>query len=171
MTDSGNLDPHVSGEPGESDIAQYDQSETLDQGAVADPLDVGIAPPSYPPRWYGRPDEWDPGRAETIEDRIAQELPDVDAGRNSSADEPGPGGQRLGGDDPDGITADDDWLGDGQVGRLRTGRLVSPDEGAHGDDDDEMFARDEGVDGGAASAEEAAMHVIDDRSDEESAWL
>ena len=30
------------------------------------------------------------------------------------------------------------------------------------DDDAEMFASDVGIDGGAASAEEAAMHIISD---------
>ena len=68
---------------------------------------------------------------------------------------------QIGGDDPDGIDAEDDWLGDSEVGDARAGRLVAPDEGAHGDDDAEAWGRDVGVDGGAASAEEAAMHVID----------
>ena len=49
-----------------------------------------------------------------------------------------------------------------EVGRARSGRLVAPDAGVGSDDDSEMFASDVGIDGGAASAEEAAMHVIDD---------
>ena len=44
----------------------------------------------------------------------------------------------------------------------RSGRLVAPDEGAHGDDESDVFARDVGLDGGAASAEEAAVHVTDE---------
>lgn len=44
----------------------------------------------------------------------------------------------------------------------RSGRLVAPDEGAHPDVEADMVARDEGVDGGAATAEEAAVHVVDD---------
>ena len=44
----------------------------------------------------------------------------------------------------------------------KSGRLVAPDEGAHSDDDDELVAEDVGFDGAAASAEEAAVHVVDD---------
>jgi hypothetical protein len=50
----------------------------------------------------------------------------------------------------------------GEVGGERAGRLVEPDEGAHGDAESEMFAVDVGIDGAAASAEEAAVHVIPD---------
>ena len=42
------------------------------------------------------------------------------------------------------------------------GRLVAEDEGAHPDDEEDLVARDVGIDGGAASAEEAAIHVVDD---------
>ncbi len=41
----------------------------------------------------------------------------------------------------------------------RAGRLIAPDEGAHPDDEPAEVATDVGVDGGAASAEEAAVHV------------
>jgi len=44
----------------------------------------------------------------------------------------------------------------------RTGRLLAPDEGAGEDVDSEMIGEDEGIDGAGASAEEAAMHTIDD---------
>jgi hypothetical protein len=39
---------------------------------------------------------------------------------------------------------------------------VAPDEGAHEDDESDLIAGDVGIDGGAASAEEAAMHVVDE---------
>ena len=42
------------------------------------------------------------------------------------------------------------------------GRLVAEDEGAHPDDEEDLVARDVGIDGGAASAEEAAIHVVED---------
>ena len=42
------------------------------------------------------------------------------------------------------------------------GPAGGPYEGFGEDDDSELFASDVGIDGGAASAEEAAMHVIDD---------
>jgi hypothetical protein len=44
----------------------------------------------------------------------------------------------------------------------RAGRLVAEDEGAHADDEEDLVARDVGIDGGAASAEEAAVHVVQD---------
>ncbi|MER6984744.1 DUF5709 domain-containing protein, partial [Streptomyces carpinensis] len=44
----------------------------------------------------------------------------------------------------------------------RSGRLVAPDEGAHEDEEAALVAMDVGIDGAAASAEEAAMHVVDE---------
>lgn len=44
-------------------------------------------------------------------------------------------------------------------------RLVHTGEGAHGDTEKDMLARDVGIDGGAASAEEAAVHRIPDGND------
>jgi hypothetical protein len=39
---------------------------------------------------------------------------------------------------------------------------VAEDEGAHPDEEADLVARDVGIDGGAASAEEAALHVVED---------
>ena len=51
----------------------------------------------------------------------------------------------------------------GEVGDERTGRLGSQtDVGADGEIQQDGFAEDEGIDGAGASAEEAAMHTIDD---------
>jgi hypothetical protein len=44
----------------------------------------------------------------------------------------------------------------------RSGRLVAPDEGAHEDGEKDVYAQDVGLDGGAASAEEAAVHLTDE---------
>jgi len=44
----------------------------------------------------------------------------------------------------------------------RAGRLVAEDEGAHPATEADLVARDAGIDGGAASAEEAAVHVVED---------
>jgi hypothetical protein len=44
----------------------------------------------------------------------------------------------------------------------RAGRLVAEDEGAHQVSETDLVAHDTGVDGGAATAEEAAMHVVAD---------
>lgn len=48
------------------------------------------------------------------------------------------------------------------MGDLRSGRLVAPDEGAHEDEESGLIASDVGIDGAAASAEEAAMHIVDE---------
>ena len=49
-----------------------------------------------------------------------------------------------------------------EVGRARAGRIVAPDQGFGEDIDADLVANDVGIDGGAASAEEAAVHIIDD---------
>ncbi|HEX6468954.1 MAG TPA: DUF5709 domain-containing protein, partial [Streptosporangiaceae bacterium] len=47
----------------------------------------------------------------------------------------------------------------------RAGRLVSEDEGFGDDEEPDAVARDTGVDAGGASAEEAAVHRVDDPND------
>jgi hypothetical protein len=39
---------------------------------------------------------------------------------------------------------------------------VAPDEGAHEDEESRLLATDVGIDGAAASAEEAAVHIVDE---------
>jgi len=140
------------GDPDEWDDEsdQLDASDTLDTRNVADPLDEGISPPERP--WIG--DGWgvtarEQAQGDSVDRYLARELPDI-----------GP-------DDGDGIgdTTDTDgepW--DDEVGTMRAGRLVAGDRVAGQDVDDELWARDIGIDGAAASAEEAAMHVVGDRS-------
>ena len=48
------------------------------------------------------------------------------------------------------------------MGDTRSGRLFAPDEGIGADTDQAPLAFDAGIDGGGASAEEAAMHVVPD---------
>ena len=128
---------------------QLGAEDTLDDG-VADPLDEGYSPPERP--WVG--DGWgvtarEQAEGDSVDRYLARELPDVTA------------------DDGDGIgdTSDTDGeLWDDEVGEVRSGRLVAANDGGVRDADDELWARDVGVDGAAASAEEAAMHVVGDRS-------
>jgi hypothetical protein len=89
-------------------------------------------------------------------------VPDPNSAYGAPDNESGLDDDRVGGDDPDAIDAEDDWLGDNEVGDARAGRLVADDEGAHGDDEKQVWASDVGVDGAGASAEEAAMHVVDE---------
>jgi hypothetical protein len=84
---------------------------------------------------------------------LAQEVPDPDA----AFDDP------LAQDaDPDQVDPADEWLDDGEVGDLRAGRLVAPDEGVREDTESELLGDDVGIDGANASAEEAAVHVVPD---------
>jgi hypothetical protein len=48
------------------------------------------------------------------------------------------------------------------VGAERAGRLVDPNEGIGPDVDSDLFGTDVGIDGAAASAEEAAVHIVPD---------
>ena len=48
----------------------------------------------------------------------------------------------------------------------RSGRLVAEDEGTHPDTEPDLVAQDVGIDGGAATAEEAAVHLTDEDEDE-----
>jgi len=130
--------------PEESEqLDQLQGEETLIDRGVNDVLDEGYIPPD---KWsaaegFGNtPEEMHQG--ETLEQRVAQEEPERE---------------------PD----DANWNPDHeqrQVGSRRAGRLV---DGTHGygglhDDQTEGIAEDVGLAGGAASAEEAAMYVIDE---------
>jgi hypothetical protein len=44
----------------------------------------------------------------------------------------------------------------------RAGRLVAEDEGVRTDAEKDLVATDVGIDGAAAGAEEAAVHVVED---------
>jgi hypothetical protein len=81
-------------------------------------------------------------QGESLDQLLAEEEPDV-----------GPDAPWSDEDDP----SDDD-----RASEPRSGRLVAPDEGAHPDAEDNLVAFDVGIDGGAASAEEAAVHLTDE---------
>lgn len=118
------------------DDGVLDSSDTLDDDLVGDPLDVGIAAAD---RWSGAnrfgttPAEQRQG--ESLDQRLAEEVPDVDPSAEPVDDE-------------------DDIARRGDESEPRAGRLVP--------DGDDLLAEDVGIDGGAASAEEAAMHVVED---------
>jgi hypothetical protein len=119
--------------------------DTLDDSrGVRDVLDTGWSPPERP--WAV--DDWgttevEEATGESLAGRLARELPD------GTPDD----GDGLGdASDTDGELLDD------EVGDERAGRLVDGHEG--GRFDSALYARDEGIDGAAASAEEAAVHVV-----------
>ncbi len=122
--------------PDENDgvTQQLDTGETLDPRALADNLDEGYVPPDRPSK-IEVPTAAEEEAGESLDDRLAAEVPDVGA--------------------DDAYLMDDDEGGP-EVGGERSGRLVDID-----DPDDALLGEDVGVDGAAASAEEAAVHVVD----------
>lgn len=134
----------------QDDAGLLDAEDTLVTDGVADPLDRGWSPPERP--WaveHTGVTAAERLRGETLEQRLAEELPDTAY----------PDGDGIG----DSQDTDGEPL-DNEVGDLRSGRLVAPDEGAHEDEESGLIASDVGIDGAAASAEEAAMHIVDEGS-------
>src|SRR5262245_34884199 len=138
----------------EEQLDQEQPSDTLVDRGVDDVLDEGYSPPerySSAERFGNTAEEMREG--ETFEERLRQEVPDDDASEDDRDDDRDR--------DPLEIDPDDDFLSDGEVGDERAGRLVDPDEGIGEDEEEELFGDDVGIDGGAASAEEAAVHIVD----------
>lgn len=126
------------------DEGVLDASDTLDGDPVTDPLDTGVAPAD---RWSGAnrfgttPAEALAG--ETLDQLLAEEEPDIDPFAEVAEDE-------------------DELIRRGYEREPRAGRLVADDQGFGEDEQADSVAWDVGIDGGGASAEEAAMHVVDD---------
>ena len=127
-------------------LDQLQSDQTLVDRGVDDVLDEG----------YTTPENWSPAQGfgntaaemrqgETLDLRVAQEQPEPV--RDESPWNPDPSEER-------------------EVGHQRAGRLVDANNGYPGEDtESESIGRDVGIDGGAATAEEAAMHIIDDFDD------
>lgn len=143
------------------DEDQLQPSDTLDDRGVDDVLDEGYSPPDYEPSGARRGLTTEERRErETLDERLAEEEPDV--GASDPLDDPelaGPQHQtRWRSHESD---ADPEYVTDHEVGDRRSGRLVAPDAG-YGSTESESVASDVGIDGAGASAEEAAVHYIDD---------
>ena len=159
MTNQENTGPESMGSYSLDEEDQLQAEDTLDDRGVDDLLDEGYSPPERPRGVdaFGTTLA-EQRQGESIDQRLAHEVPDP----SSTIEDFLKGPDLVGGDDPDAIAAEDDFLGDGEVGDRRTGRLMAPDEGSHEDTESDMVARDVGRDGGGSSAEEAAMHIIED---------
>lgn len=122
---------------GDYETAQLQPEDTLENTELADVLERGYSPPDHRPAEH--PEH------ESLDERLSDEEPDVfESVEQIDAER-----------DPDYPSGD-------QVGDRRAGRLVSPDEGVYRDTDAQLLAHDAGIDGAGASAEEAAVHVIDE---------
>jgi hypothetical protein len=144
------------------DLEDYevkDPYDTLDGSLGDDPLDTGIIPPE---RWsagmrYGTTSAEEEA-GESLDQLLAEEEPDPASELDDLDDE-----------DPEDIEDDPD-AGDEDVDGLllddgpdpRAGRLVADDEGVRADTEADLVAHDVGIDSGAATAEEAAVHVVED---------
>ena len=136
--------------PNEPDDTGLEQSENLDQRQPEDTLvDRGVD--DVLDEGYSPPENWGPGegfgstaaeteQGESLDQRVSQEEPDSDPYADEDAQAP----------------VDD------EVGDARSGRLVDPNEGSGEDAEKDLVGDDVGIDGAAASAEEAAVHVVPD---------
>jgi hypothetical protein len=140
-----------------ADLEDYeveDASDTLDGQPGDDPLDAGVIPPQ---RWtsairYGTTGaEQEDG--ESLDQLLAEEEPD------DNVDEDGDPADTAA--DPDAADEDLDGLLLDDGPDPRAGRLVAEDEDSDLDADGDLVAHDAGIDGGASTAEEAAMHVVE----------
>lgn len=119
----------------EGDTNQLDAQETLVDRGTEDVLDEGYVPPDRPPNPHRLETEVEQYEGETLDERLDQEQPEV-----WETDGPVPGSS-----EPD-----------------RAGRLAAGTTESTGDAATSLMATDEGISGGGASAEEAAVHVVDE---------
>jgi hypothetical protein len=112
-----------------------------DQDAIFDDpdatLDSGYSPPeAYRGEGFGTTAD-EQLQGESLDERLRQEEPEPDPYAEPVED-----------------------LDDGEVGGERAGRLVDPDGGIGEDLEKDLVGDDVGIDGAAASAEEAAVHIV-----------
>jgi hypothetical protein len=145
---AGGFDDNTGGESyhgysvDDEDQPQSTHDSLTDSGRVAEPLDEGYSPPEKwsPGEGYGNtPLEEELG--ETLDQRIGQEIPEPDPYEAAATE-----GESV----------------TGEVGDARTGRLVDEEGGTGQNTEKDLVADDIGVDGAGASAEEAAVHTIDE---------
>lgn len=118
---------------------QLTVSDTLSSERLDDFLDEGYNPPDRQPA-VQVPTESEEERGQSLDQLLAAETPEV-------------------------WVRDEENLFDesgDEVGDVRAGRLVSDGSDAYADTRNDVLADDVGIDGAGASAEEAAMHVIDE---------
>jgi hypothetical protein len=148
------------------DFEVLDSTDTLDGAPGDDPLDRGVVPPE---RWsagirFGTTEE-EQAEGESLDQLLAEEEPDdtldlteaelSDDEEEEEEEEEEDADEDAGDEDVDGLLLDDGP-------DPRAGRLVAEDEGAHPDEEEDLVATDVGIDGGGATAEEAAMHVVEE---------
>lgn len=139
----------AAGEYSTDDDNQLQPADTLIDRGVDDALDEGFSPPEQP---YGSGAF---GPAEDMDQMLAEEEPDPAARVNVWLDNDEE--QRS-----DEAEREAEFPESAEVGTIRAGRLVAPDRGYGEDTEAELVAEDAGISGGAASAEEAAVHIFEE---------
>jgi hypothetical protein len=115
------------------DTDDFDPIESLSGDDPDEAMQTGYSPPEFEPYNLRHvPTAFEDRHGESLDQRLAEEEPE--------------------------LSEEDIFRAEREP---RAGRLVAPDEGAHGDDEAEVIAADVGAAGYAASAEEAAMRIID----------
>lgn len=120
----------------EGDTDQLPHEDTLNHRGPKDALDEGYSPPDRPRSNHWGETAWEERNREPMDRRLSEEEPDV-------------------------------WQGDplDRPDTARAGRLVSDDDadpGADGGRENDLYGTDAGIDGAGASAEEAAVHWVDE---------
>lgn len=146
----GPADGETYGDYSVDDEDQLTAEDTLEdpERDVDDKLDRGYSPREHwsAAQGFGNT-PYEEATGETLEQRVAQEEREPDPYVEAES------------------YGDAEDLDDGEVGAERAGRLVDPDEGTGEDTEKDLVGIDVGIDGAAASAEEAAVHVIPDDED------
>ena len=140
---------------------QGEGDSLVDDRGLPEPLDEGYSPPekwSVAQGFGNTPLEESMG--ETLEQRVDQEVPEPDPYAVADAEaERGELAALVAEDSADGEAVQADVEA---AGGDRAGRLVAEDEGVRTDTEKDLVATDVGIDGAAAGAEEAAVHIVDD---------
>jgi hypothetical protein len=127
------------------DQDQLQPYHNLEDRGVADALDEGYSPPEKPSVLLRE------GEHDTLDARLAEEIPEPDPYAETDSEEAADSG----------VSHESDYV-DLETGDERAGRLMEPNQGIGPDTEKDLIGLDAGIDAGAASAEEAAMHVIPD---------
>lgn len=142
-----NAGPSI-GEYSVEDDNQLQPEDTLIDRGIDDALDEGYSPPERP---YARGAFGPPHGMARL---LAEEEQDPASRINNPLDRDDQ--QRS-----DEAERETEFPRRGEVGRVPAGRLIVPDRGFGEDTEAELIADDVGS-GGSATAEEAAVHIIDD---------
>jgi len=139
----------------EPDEGQLSTEDTLVDRGLDDALDEGYSPPE---NYRGVTAFGVTGAeamlGESLDQRLIQEVPE------EPLPSTGPWAPSI--VDYEALPSEaDEFFDPAEVGEGRAGRLVALDGGIGPDYDADLLGEDVGIDGGAASAEEAAMHIVD----------